>query len=230
MTTHIPQIDIRRLYDGFDAPVTEFDCGAKCAPYNPRGKPFCCDICQAVPVAYAQEWDYLQAHTDLWHAWRGDECGASQEEAAELRQQTPEHLRLLACLGPDRCQRAYRATSCRQFPFFPYITADDRFIGLAYEWEFEPLCWVISHLETVSETYRREFIQTYDRLFEQWLDEYESYYATSAEMREEFSARRRRIPILHRRGGWYLLSPKSGRLTRADPARFRKFGEYAKDF
>ena len=45
---------------------------------------------------------------------------------------------LLACQGPAHCQRPFRALSCRQFPFFPYITADDRFIGLAYEWEFEP--------------------------------------------------------------------------------------------
>jgi hypothetical protein len=74
MTTISPLQDIRSFYDRFDVPVTALDCGAKCAPYNPTGKPFCCDICQAVPVAYQQEWDYLQDRTDLWHEWRGDEC------------------------------------------------------------------------------------------------------------------------------------------------------------
>ena len=44
--------DIRSLYDGFNYPIAEPDCGKKCAPYNPSGKPFCCDICQAVPAAY----------------------------------------------------------------------------------------------------------------------------------------------------------------------------------
>ena len=108
----------------------------------------------------------------------------------------------------------------------PYITADDRFIGLAYEWEFEPVCWVISHLETVTAQYRAEFIAVYDDLFERWPDEYESYVASSEDMRAAFTARRRRIPILHRNGGFYLLSPGSERLARSDPRQWRKFGPY----
>lgn len=224
-----PRLDVRRFYDGFDAPVTDFDCGQKCAPHNPGGKPFCCDICHAVPVAFRQEWDYLQPRTDLWHAWRGDECAAEPLDPASLRAQTPEHLMLLACQGPAHCQREYRASSCREFPFFPYITANDRFIGLAYEWEFEEKCWVISNLWAVTARYRAEFIRTYDELFARWPDEYESYYAASEEMREHFVHQRRRIPILHRDGGFYLLSPGSGRLTRADPRRCRQFGIYRED-
>jgi hypothetical protein len=133
---------------------------------------------------------------------------------------------LLACQGPHACQRRFRALSCRQFPFFPYITADGRFIGLAYEWVFEQACWVISNLEQVTEPYRAEFIATFDELFNQWPDEMENYAALSEEMRERFGVERRRIPILHRRGGWYLLSPASERMTRADPQRLPKFGPY----
>jgi len=70
----IPPVNVRQLYERFDAPITSFDCGQKCAPYHPGGKPFCCDICHAVPAAYGQEWDYLKQHTNLWHEWRGDEC------------------------------------------------------------------------------------------------------------------------------------------------------------
>jgi len=44
---------------------------------------------------------------------------------------------LLACLGLSQCQHDFRALSCQQFPFFPYVSADYRFLGLAYEWEFE---------------------------------------------------------------------------------------------
>jgi len=143
-----------------------------------------------------------------------------------MRQDTPEHMCLLACLGPEHCQREYRAISCRQFPFFPYITSDDRFIGLAYHWDFEPYCWVISHLGEVTLKYRDEFISTYDALFAQLPEDYESYYFLSEDMREDFIRRRRRIPILHRNGGYYLLSPKSGRLEQADPKAFRKFGPY----
>lgn len=226
MAPFAPRLDIRQFYDHFDAPVTAFDCGEKCAPHNPHGKPFCCDICHAVPVAYRQEWDYLQGRTDLWHEWRGDECAGDPSDPAELRELTPEHMLLLACLGPAHCQRAYRASSCRQFPFLPYITADDRFLGLVYEWDFEPLCWVISHLESVTDTYRREFVATYDVILAQWPDEYESYAAASEDMRAHFAAQRRRIPLLHRRGGFYLLSPRSERLERVPPQRLPRFGPY----
>jgi hypothetical protein len=225
-----PSLDIRRFYDRFDAPVTDFDCGQKCAPFNSSGLPFCCDICHAVPVAFRQEWDYLRPRTDLWHEWRGDECACEPLDPASLREETPEHLTLLACLGPAGCQRQYRASSCREFPFFPYITANDRFIGLAYEWEFEEKCWLISNLAAVTAAYRAEFIRTYDELFALWPDEYESYYVTSEEMRAHFTKQHRRIPILHRNGGFYLLSPGSERLTRADPHKFRQFGVYQEGY
>lgn len=217
---------IRALYDRFDAPVCAVDCGTLCAPHNPSGKPFCCDICMAVPVAYDQEWEYLQANTRLWHAWRGDECTADPQDPEAMRRDTPEHMCLLACLGPEACQREYRSISCRQFPFFPYITEDDRFIGLTYHWDFEPYCWVISNLGEVTIRYRDGFISIYDALFALLPEDYESYYFLSEDMREEFIRRRRRIPILHRNGGDYLVSPKSGRLERVDAGVFRKFGPY----
>jgi hypothetical protein len=133
---------------------------------------------------------------------------------------------LLSCQGPRDCQREYRSITCRQFPFFPYITSDDRFIGLAYHWDFEPYCWVISNLAAVTADFRREFIDTYDSLLIEYPEEYDSYYYLSEDMRSEFMKRRRRISILHRDGNFYLLSPKSERLQRAMPDRFRKFAPY----
>lgn len=224
-----PPIDIRTLYDEFDAPVTDFDCGEKCAPHNPSGKPFCCDICHAVPVAYQPEWVYLQPNTDLWHAWRGDECGHSLDDPEEVRATIPEGMIPLACLGPDRCQRPFRALSCRQFPFFPYIGSDLRFLGLAYEWEFENSCWVISNLAAVTDRYREEFVRTYEALFERWPQEFNSYVALSEDMREVFAGRRRRIPLLHKNGGYYLISPDSERMRRVPPKRLPKFGLYRQD-
>jgi hypothetical protein len=226
MKNPLPRLDLRQIYDRFDAPVTGLDCGEKCAWYNPSGKPFCCDICQAVPAAYRQEWDYLRGHTNLWHAWRGDECPDDAAGTTDLRAETPDQMILLACLGPARCQREYRVVSCRQFPFFPYVTADYRFLGLTYDWEFEAACWVISNLGAVSEAYRGEFVRTYDELLGLLPDELDSYAARSEEMREEFARRRRRIPILHRNGGYYLLSPASERLEKAPAERFPRFGPY----
>jgi len=228
---YLPDLNVRALYDSFNAPVCEVDCGCKCAPHNPdgSGKPVCCDICQAVPVAYKQEWDYLKSATDLWHLWRGDECEADPCDPAELQAETPEHLLLLACKGPGLCQRSFRSSSCRQFPFFPYVSDDYRLLGLAYEWDFEPTCWVISHLDQVTLTYRREFIHFYDEMFSLWPDEFESYAALSEDMREAFKQKKRRIPILHRNGGLYLLSPASERLTRIEFSALKKFGPYRED-
>ena len=226
MEEQVPMINVRTLYDRLAAPVTAFDCGKKCAPHNPSGKPFCCDICQAVPAAYYQEWEYLRLHTDLWHAWRGDECPEDPTDPETLRAAYPEHMLPLACKGPTHCQRSYPALSCRQFPFFPYITSRGRFLGLAYEWAFEPTCWVISNLDAVTDEFRQAFVSVYAEILAGWQAEFESYYTLSAEMRQHFAGLKRRIPILHRNGGYYLLSPVSERLQRIAPERFRRFGEY----
>ncbi len=218
--------DIRKLYDGFDSPVTSLDCGKKCAPHNPNGKPFCCDICHAVPAAYKSEWKYLQGHTNLWHKFRGDECEGDAASKETLKNEMPGNMILLACLGPNLCERDFRALSCRQFPFFPYVTSDYRFIGLAYEWEFEPKCWVISNLPRVTMTYREEFVKTYDHLFALFLDEFENYAYHSEKMRAEFIKRKKRFPLLHRNGGYYLVSPLNERVTRVKEDQLPRFAQY----
>jgi hypothetical protein len=227
-----PLADIRALYDGFDLPVAQLDCGQKCAIHNLAGKPFCCDICHAVPAAYEQEWAYLQPLTDLWHVWRGDECSSSSTgagtEFAALSAETPEGMRLLACQGPAFCQRPFRALSCRQFPFFPYVSSDYRFAGLAYDWEFEQTCWVISNLGLVSDAYRQQFVKVHDRLFAFSQPAFESYHLHTQRMRERFASLRKRIPLLHRNGGFYLISPGSERLQRVTRQQFPRFGPYQK--
>ncbi len=186
----LPGAEIRALYNRFNAPVTELDCGRMCAPHNPSTKPFCCDICHAVPAAYRSEWAYLEPNTDLWHAWRGDECeAASRSENRELRRSLPRSMLLLACLGPDRCQRDFRALSCRQFPFFPYVTSDYRFLGLAYEWEFVQQCWVINNLQQVTARYREEFVALHDRLFALFQPQFDAYAFHSERMRAYYLTR-----------------------------------------
>lgn len=225
-TADLTGADIRALYEGFNSPIAELDCGKMCAPHNPSGKPFCCDICQAVPAAYKSEWKYLESSTNLWRTWRGDECGETTSNASELKADTPENMILLACLGPARCQREFRALSCRQFPFFPYVTSDYRFLGLAYEWQFEPVCWVISNLASVTQTYREQFVRTYDKLFALFQEEFDQYAYHAERMREHFARQKRRFPLLHRNGGYYLVSAKSERLERVEASRLPCWGVY----
>jgi len=222
-----PKIDFSNLYARFNAPINQFDCGAKCAVFNPNGVPFCCDICHALPAAYLEEWKYLQNKTDLWHVWKLEDCKSNYVTIEQSSLDVPADMLLLACKGVQHCQREFRAISCRQFPFFPYITADFRFIGLAYEWEFEHQCWVISHLDQVSKTYRSEFITTFDEIFNLWPEEMESYAIKSEEMRDIFLQRKQRFPVLHRNGKDYLLSPKAERIQVVSSSNFRKFAPYS---
>ena len=220
---------IRDWYDHFDAPVTDIDCGIMCAPHNSNGKPFCCDICHAVPSAYLPEWDYLEKQTDLWHLYRGDECAQSPMNPDEMLSETPEHMLLLACKGPAQCQRRYRAISCRQFPFLPYITTDLHFIGLAYEWAFEGTCWVISHLGAVTAAYRQAFTTFYDMLFARWEHDLDSYAGYSEEMRAHFANQKRPILLLHRDGEFRLIDPANELIQHIPAERLPRFGPYASD-
>ncbi len=222
MNDILSRLNIRRLYDRFDASMTAIDCGTKCAPHNPSGKPFCCDICHAVPAAYRQEWDYARANTDLWHEWEGE----TPEITAELRADAPPGQVLIGCQGFLACQRNYRALTCRAFPFYPYVTREGEFIGLSYYWQYEDRCWVVSNLAVVTPEYRQEFIATFDRLFEAMPEEKESFRYHSIIMRRVFGRKKRTIPLLHRNGGAYKVTPRTGRMRRVAVEALPKFGPY----
>lgn len=213
--------DFAALYARFHAPIAVFDCGAKCAPYNERGVPFCCDVRHALPTAYDAEWDYLQANTDLWRPFEG-----SGKQTEKLLAGVPDQQSAIVCLGHTRCQRNYRAIACRSFPFFPYVTLEGEFIGMAYYWEYEDRCWVISHLETVTDEYRREFTAAYDTLFEWYPEEREAFRQHAIRVRRVFGRGRRVIPLLHRDGGTYKISPKTARMRRVKPEDLPAYGPY----
>ena len=217
-----PPIDFASLYAGFHSPIADFNCGERCAPYNERGVPFCCDTRHAVPTAYLAEWDYLQAHTSLWHLWQVDD--PAQMEA--LRKQTPAGQVLIECQGYQQCQRNFRSLVCRAFPFFPYVTKEGQFIGLSYYWEYEDRCWVISHLKTVTPVYRAEFVSAYEAVFNKMEDELENFRYFSGVMRRIFGRQHRAIPLLHRNGFCYKITPRNGRMRCLPAEMYEKFGPY----
>ena len=213
---------IPALYANFRSPISEFDCGKKCAPYNENGVPFCCDTHHAIPTAYDEEWEYLQVNTDLWHPWESK----NPQETERLRAETPNGQVLIACQGHQHCQRGFRALSCRSFPFFPYITGGGEFTGLSYYWDFEDRCWVISNLQVVQPQYRQEFISTYDVIFERFPEERENFLHHSRIMRQAFDKRNRAIPLLHRNGENYKVSPLTEKMRRTPLEKMPKFGVY----
>ena len=216
-------MNFKEIYAGFHAPIAEFDCGDRCAPYNEWGVPFCCDIRHAVPTAYQQEWEYLQSHTDLCGT-----CGRVRTggETESLKEEAPQGQVLIACQGYEHCQREFRSITCRAFPFFPYVTRQGDFIGLSYYWEYEDRCWAISNLHVVTRTYLQEFVSTFEIIFRQKPDELENFRYYSSTMRRIFSRRRQAIPLLHRNGFAYKVTSRNGRRQRVDIARLPKFGPY----
>ncbi len=215
-------IDFAHFYANFDAPITALDCGKKCAPYNEYGIPFCCDTGHAIPSAYQSEWVFLEPNTDLWHPWESDDPG----ETERLQAETPAGQILIECLGHQLCQRGFRSITCRAFPFFPYITLQREFIGLSYYWEYEERCWVINHLETVTPAYVQQFIRAYDLLFENIPDELENFRYHAIIMRRIFGRKKRTIPLLHRDGRAFAVTPRNGTLEPIDPAQLPKYGPY----
>ncbi|HUF38867.1 MAG TPA: hypothetical protein VMN57_10110 [Anaerolineales bacterium] len=214
--------DFAALYAAFDAPIQAFDCGAKCAPYN-GGVPVCCDTRHSVPAAYQAEWVYLIENTDLWHPWQPDDPADHTRLSAEAG---PD-LVLIECRGAARCQREFRSLACRSFPFFPYHDSTGGFLGLACYHDYEDRCWVISNLDRVDDAYRDQFVRSYERLFALLPDERESFRYQSERLREALHAEGRRIPLLHRAGGDYLVDPVTERLERIDARRLAKHGPYA---
>jgi hypothetical protein len=213
-------INVEKNYDDFDSSISMINCGERCAPYNDYGVPFCCDISQMIPTAYDFEWEYLRVNTNLWRIWEAD------EENAHLNDQVPEGQVMIACLGYRFCEREFRSFTCRAFPFFPYIQLSGEFIGLSYYWEFEDLCWVISNLQSVSDEFRKQFINFYDGLFKEKPEEHENFRSYSIDMRRIYGRRHRSIPLLHRDGINYLCTPKDGNLTPCGPDQFPKYGPF----
>lgn len=209
-------------YSNFETPIEVLDCGKKCAPYNELGVPFCCDTKHMVPTAYHDEWKYLQENTDLWHLWHPKD----PLEFQELRDETPDSMELIECLGYQSCQRDFRSLTCRAFPFFPYLNSQSEFIGLSYYWEYEDRCWVINNLQVVTDNFRHQFVKTFDRLFSDLPEERRSYSRFSAHMRRIFSRKHLTIPLLHREGDYYKISPSTEKKRRIHPENFPKFGVY----
>jgi hypothetical protein len=217
-----PGIDYADLYGRFQAPIAALDCGKRCAPRNERGAPFCCDTRHAIPTAYPAEWAYLEANTDLWYLWESGERSVT----TKLRAQAPDGHALIECLGHELCQREFRAVTCRAFPFFPYITREGAFIGLSYYWEYEDRCWVISNLHVVTPEFCAQFVAAYDELFARMPEERENFRHHSIVMRRTFGRRRRAVPLLHRNGGAYKITPHNGRMRRVPVETLPAFGPY----
>ncbi len=206
-----------RIYRLFTAPVSAFDCGARCAAHN-GGTPVCCSTDDAIPIVDSQEWALLKSRTDLWREYVIADK-ATQKELSDLHHDCT----AVECKGAAFCERDNRSLSCRTFPFFPYISREGDFLGLSVFWTFEDRCWVQSQLQIVNLRVLGEFVAAYEMLFEVDRDEFTANRDHSANMRRVFARRNRPLPLLGRDGRLYKVTPREHAIV---PARFAEFGRW----
>ena len=174
-----------------------------------------------VPLVQKAEWRLLKSRSDLWHRFK------PYDRASRLIVQDLHHsCTAIECKGVAFCERENRSMACRAFPFYPYITRAGEFVGLAYYWDFEHSCWVISNMQIVDRAFVREFVEAHEMVFAVDKDEFDTFKEQSASMRRVFSRRKSIIPLIGRDGGFFKVLPKSGRIVPADPAKFPKHGPY----
>jgi hypothetical protein len=208
------------LYAGFNAPISRFDCGTKCAPHN-GGEPVCCNTKFAIPVSTIEEWTFLKSRSTMWHSYK-----PRDEAERKVKEALPRYCKMMECNGAARCERDNRALSCRAFPFFPYVTKQYEFVGLTYYWAYEPTCWVISNLQIVDKDFVFEFISTFEYIFRMVTEELEIFRDHSASMRRVFSRRGKNIPLIGRDAKYYEVIPKTGERQPAKVEAFEKYGVY----
>lgn len=202
------------VYARFTAAISRHDCGRKCAPLN-GGRPVCCTTDGAVPVVDRPEWRLLKSRTDLWRIYQPTDA-----VGREIAQSLHRSCVAIECKGAAYCERDNRSLSCRTFPFFPYITAEGTFAGLAYFWTFEDRCWVLSNLQIVERDFVREFVDAYETLFRHDRGDFEANAELSASMRRTFSRFGRIIPLIGRDGGAFAVEPRTHVIRQA---RFSEF-------
>ncbi len=209
------------LYDRFNESLVGLDCGRKCAPLN-GGEPVCCSTQHAVPVMHKEELRLLRSRSDLWRPFKAYD--ASTREIVDTLIET---CTTAECRGAAFCERANRSLACRAFPFFPYLTREGKFIGLAIYWDFEDRCWVMSHLRSVRRKFVREFVAGFEHVMKVDRDELDGFTEQSACMRRVFTRWRRPIVLIGLQGGYFKVMPRTAKVVRATERDLRPRGPYA---
>jgi len=212
--------DFARLYQGFNAPVSRFDCGRKCAPLN-GGEPVCCSTQNAVPIAEKAEWDLLKSRTDLWHIFKPYDA-----PTRKIKEELPSSCRAIECKGARFCERDNRTIACRSFPFFPYVNRQRQVVGMSVYWDFEDRCWMMSNMQIVDKKFIDEFFATFEAVFAKDKEEFDTFVDFSATMRRVFSRWKRKIPLIGRDGSFNVVIPSTGEIKPVAAEAMPKMGPF----
>jgi hypothetical protein len=212
--------DFTAFYEGFDAPVSRYDCGRKCAPLN-KGSALCCSSQHAGVVVHKVEFELLKTRTDIWSKFKPYDASTRQ-----IVDELTHDCMALECKGVAFCERHNRTIACRSFPFFPYLTRQKEFVGIGTYWVFEDRCWMMSNLEIVERTFVEQFIATNEAIFAKDPSEFQTYVEFSASARRVFSRWKREIPLLGRDGKLLIVEPSTGAIRPGKPKDFPKMAPF----
>ncbi|MFP6871011.1 MAG: hypothetical protein VCE91_17080 [Nitrospinota bacterium] len=208
--------DFTVLYREFQSAPATFDCGKKCAPFN-DGEPFCCDTGWVVPIAFKDEWKYLEKKTNLWHEFRP----RNSDEFDLIDEIDEDESVFIECKGVKYCERENRSISCRTFPFEPYLDTRGNLLGLVYNRVIEDKCYLVDRPQIVTKEFVRQYMRFIEKFFKMLPSEKELYMEQSRIYRNLMSRRKKPLVVLTEKGpfeGAYREGKLLRPWTKPDPS------------
>ena len=208
--------DFTVLYREFQSAPATFDCGKKCAPFN-DGEPFCCDTGWVVPIAFKDEWKYLEKKTNLWHEFRP----RNSDEFDLIDEIDEDESVFIECKGVKYCERENRSISCRTFPFEPYLDTRGNLLGLVYNRVIEDKCYLVDRPQIVTKEFVRQYMRFIEKFFKMLPGEKELYMEQSRIYRNIMSRRKKPLVVLTEKGpfeGAYREGKLLRPWTKPDPS------------
>lgn len=174
-------VDWERVYNGFTANITDFDCGRLCAPAN-GGVPACCVNETHQPVLFREELRWLRTKTALWRKRR-----ACTPRHKKMDAEIEEYICYADCRGIAHCRRRFRSLTCRFFPFEPYFDERGEFVGLTWMYRAREGCALIgTSPRRINPRYIEQSLAVWKALFEAFPGEVECYVDVSRKLRRQY--------------------------------------------
>ena len=184
MKRKLTERQLRRFYRMLSVRMTDFDCGARCAPRN-SGVPYCCDRERVVPLLFKDEYKWHRAKGTFWQ-----KMPVRTKEEKKLVQDLCSYNVFAVCPGVQACRRTQRALVCRLFPFEPFIDDEGCVLGLVYIGGENGDCLLMGKPQRIyNPTYIRNCIRVWQELIDTFPEEKDMYMHESKK-RKRRAARR----------------------------------------
>lgn len=184
--------ELNHYYKLLDEPLTPYDCGKLCAPKY-GGEPLCCQLENAVPMLYREEFRYLSKRTKMWSRWKPDNALDKKQK----KEDETEILIFCECKGVKHCERKNRSVACRTFPLEPYFDSKGCFVGLIFMKEFREKCPLLWRLKDIKQSVIDKHYEFWRLIMDKKSDELDLYMSSSRGWRISATKRGIKPPILY---------------------------------